>query len=42
MLGAKYEVAKERFMENYKEEKREVKRCIYINKKEINEQLEVR
>ena len=33
VLGAEDEVAKGRYMEVYKEEKREVKRCIYRSKK---------
>ena len=39
LLGARDEVTKDRFMEVYKEEKRKVKRCIYQNKKEVNEQF---
>ena len=39
VLRARYEVAKERYIKAYKEEKRKVKRCIYQIKKEVNEQL---
>ena len=39
MLGAKDEVAKERCLEVYKEEKREVKRFIYQSKEGVNEQF---
>ena len=42
VLGARDEVAKDRCIEVYKEEKRKVKRCIYHNKKEANEHLEGR
>ena len=37
VLGARDEVAKERCMETYKEEK--VKRCIHQSKKEVNERF---
>ena len=37
ILGAKDEIAKERYMEVYKEGKRKVKMCIYQNKTEVNE-----
>ena len=40
MLEARDEVAKERYLEVYKEEKRKVKRCIYQSKKNVQEQLE--
>ena len=33
------EEAKERFLEAYREEKRKVKRCIYQNKKKVDEQF---
>ena len=36
VLGARDEVAKDRCMEVYKEEKRKVKRCTYQSKKEVN------
>ena len=36
-LGAKDEIAQKRCMKAYKEEKREVKRCIYKIKMEVNE-----
>ena len=39
MLGARDEKEKERFMDAYREEKRKIKRCIYQNKKEVNEQF---
>ena len=39
VLGARDEVAKERCMETYKEEKRKVKKCIYQSKKEVIEQF---
>ena len=39
MLAAIDEEAKQRFMESYREEKREVKRCLYQSKKKINEQF---
>ena len=39
VLGARYEDAKERCMEAYKEEKIKVKRCIYESKKEVNEKF---
>ena len=38
-MGARDEVAKNRDMEIYKEEKRKVKGCIYQSKKKINEQF---
>ena len=37
VLEARDEVAKERYMEDYKEEKRKVKSCIYHIKMEVNE-----
>ena len=37
VLGARDEVAKERCMEVYEEEKRKVKKCIYQSKNEVNE-----
>ena len=40
MVGARDEVAKERYMEAYKEEKRKVKMCIYESKKKVNELFE--
>ena len=39
MLGVRYEDARERCLEVYREEKREVKRCIYQSKEEIQEQF---
>ena len=39
VLGARDEDVKDRCMEAYREEKRKVKRCIYLNKKEVNEQF---
>ena len=39
MLAARNEDAKERCMEEYREEKRKVKRCIYKSKKRVNEQF---
>ena len=39
VLGAREEVRKERCMEAYREEERKVKRCIYQNKKKVNEQF---
>ena len=39
MLKASDEEAKERCMEAYSEEKRKIKRCIYHNKKKVNEQF---
>ena len=39
LLGARDEEAKERCMEVYNKEKREVKRCIYQSKKKMNEQF---
>ena len=39
MLGAGDEIEIERFMEVYKEEKRKIKRFIYLSKKEVNEQF---
>ena len=39
VLGARDEDAGERSLEVYKEEKRKVKRCIYQNKKEVQEQF---
>ena len=39
VLGTRDEVAKDRFMEAYKEENRKVKSCIYQSKKEVNEQF---
>ena len=39
VLGNSNEEAKERCLEVYREEKREVKRCIYQSKKKVNEQL---
>ena len=36
-IGARYEVAGERYMETYKEEKRKVKRCMDHSKEEVNE-----
>ena len=38
-MGAWNEVAKDRYTEVYKEEKRKIKRCIYQSKKELNEQF---
>ena len=35
VLGARDEVARERCLETYKEEKRKVKRCIYESKEEF-------
>ena len=40
VLGSRAEVAKERRMEIYKEEKRRVQRCIYQSKREVNEHFE--
>ena len=37
VLGARDEDARERCLEIYKEEKRKVKRCIYWNKKDVQE-----
>ena len=42
VLGARDEDARERCLEDYKEEKRKVKRCIYQSKKEVQEQFEGR
>ena len=39
VLAASDEEAKERCMEAYREERRKVKRCIYQNKKKVNEQF---
>ena len=39
MLGASDEEAKERCMEAYREEKRNVEKCIYQSKKIVNEQF---
>ena len=39
MLPASDEETKERYMETCREEKREVKRCIYQSKKKANEQF---
>ena len=39
ILGARNEAAKERCMEVYKEEKRNVKRCIYFIKRRVNEKF---
>ena len=39
MLGVRYEEARKRCLEAYKEEKRKVKRNIYQSKKEIQEQF---
>ena len=39
MLGVRYEDARERCLEVYRGEKREVKRCIYQSKEEIQEQF---
>ena len=39
VLGASDDVAKDRCMEVYKEEKRKVKSCIYQSEKEVNEQF---
>ena len=39
MLAASDEEAKERCVEAYKEEKREVKSCIYQSKNKVNEQF---
>ena len=36
ILGVRDEVARERCMEAYKEEKKKVKGCIYQRKKEVN------
>ena len=41
MLGARDEDAKGRCLEDYKEEKRKVKSCIYQSKKKVNEQFEM-
>ena len=38
-LIASDEETKERHMEAYREEKRKVKRCMYQNKKKVNEQF---
>ena len=38
-MVASYEKTKERCMEVYREEKREVKRCIMQRKKKVNEQF---
>ena len=38
-MVASDEEAKERFLEAYREEKRKVKRCIYQNKKKVDEQF---
>ena len=37
VLEASHEKAKERCMEDYVEEKRKVKRCLYQSKNEVNE-----
>ena len=39
VLGARDEVAKERCTKVYKEEQRKAKKCIYKNKKKVNEQF---
>ena len=39
MLGSRDEVAKTRCPENYKEENRKIKRCIYQRKKVVSEQF---
>ena len=39
LLGVSDENAKERCMEAYKEEKRNVEKCIYQRKKEVNKQF---
>ena len=39
MLEPSYEEAKERCMEAYREEKKKVKRCIYLSKTKVNEQF---
>ena len=39
VLRVRYKLAKERYMDIYKEEKQKVERCIYQSKKELNEQF---
>ena len=36
-MGAKDEIAKDKYTEIYQEEKRKIKGCIYQRKKEVNE-----